>query len=138
MPLSRSLSRHRAGPSSASRFSTLDPTRQPLNLALVGTPGLGKNTTVQVRGGPAAGVRVLIAGIVPSEVALPFSPSRILMAGQILVMGSAAAGAGGAADISLVIPNAPVLVGESAYFQGWALNAGPWLGSVGLEIKFCK
>ena len=30
------------------------------------------------------------------------------------------------------------LVGQSVYFQTWALNAGPWLGSVGIEVKFCK
>ena len=44
----------------------------------------------------------------------------------------------GAADIPLAIPTLPLLVGESAYFQTWAVNAGPWLGSVGVELKFCR
>ena len=83
-------------------------------------------------------LRVLIVGVLPGEVPLSISQSRILIAGPFFVMGSKNAGAGGAADIPLPIPNAPVLIGQSAYFQAWALNAGPWLGSVGLEVKFCK
>jgi hypothetical protein len=122
----------------ARRYSTLDPTTQPLDLQMSGTPAIGKQVTMQVRGGPAIGVRALIAGILPGEIPFPISSSRILIGFQLWLMGAANAGTGGAADIALPIPNAPVLVGESAYFQAWAINAGPWLGSVGLEIKFCR
>jgi hypothetical protein len=131
--------RNEVQPCGTRRYSALDPSRQPIDLALLGSPGLGKPVTLLMQQGPPLGLHFAFLAFDAGEFELPISPYRLLLFPPLLFFDLAVADAAGSSRISFQVPVSQDLVGNSVWFQGFGVTASnAVVGTSGLEIKICQ
>jgi hypothetical protein len=120
------------------RFSALDDGLQPIDLAGLGTPGIGRTAVLGSRRGPPNGAQFLLLGFDVLELPLLISDSRFLLLPPLFLLDAQLAGADGSAAFLLPVPADPSLAGARAYLQVWAWSGTALSGSRGLELVFCQ